>query len=142
MGIDPLDPKERSIRMSKVCSVGNRSTEGRVEEILAKNNIEGWEKHSKNILGKPDFYFPKNKLAVFVDGCFWHYCPICKRNIPTTRQQFWMDKLENTRKRDNRNQRKLRKQGYHVMRIWEHELKNDKWFARLNRMLDKPAKTL
>lgn len=86
---DPLSKTERSARMSKVRSNGNRSTESRVELALTKAGVQGWEKHHKEVLGKPDFFFPQYQLALFVDGCFWHSCPVCKRRIPTSRSEFW-----------------------------------------------------
>lgn len=128
---DPLTKEERSKHMSKIRSKGNRSTELRVEASLLEHRIVGWEKHKKDVLGKPDFYFPKYNLALFIDGCFWHGCPKCNRKIPHTRTEFWREKIDTNRRRDNRYHRKLRKQGYHVMRVWEHDLKKDTWVKRL-----------
>lgn len=130
---DPMNEAQRSSQMAKVRGAGNKSTEKRVESLLIESGIKGWDKHPKTILGKPDFYFPDYRLVVFVDGCFWHVCPRCKRRIPNT--DFWYKKLDANRKRDNRIQRKLRQEGYHVLRIWEHELKRDLWLKRLNAMM-------
>jgi DNA mismatch endonuclease (patch repair protein) len=132
-GVDPLTKAERSARMAGVHSKGNRSTEGQVEMVLLEAGISGWEKHSKDILGRPDFFFPNHRLVIFVNGCFWHVCPVCKRRTP--KSDFWRNKLEKNRKRDNRIHRDLRQQGYHVMRIWEHELKRNLWFKRLQAMI-------
>jgi DNA mismatch endonuclease (patch repair protein) len=134
---DPLSKAERSTRMSKVRGSGNKSTEGRVEVALLEAGIEGWEKQPKDVLGKPDFYFRHYKLALFVDGCFWHSCPRCKRRIPINQHDFWKQKLDVNRRRDNRVHRLLRQQGYHVMRIWEHDLKKNTWLRRLKNMLNK-----
>lgn len=123
--------------MAKVRGKGNRSTEMKVELALVDAGVEGWEKHSREILGKPDFYFPDHRLAVFVDGCFWHACPVCQRRVPASRAEFWRNKIDENRRRDNRQRRKLRRQGYHVMRVWEHELKRDTWLKRLRSMLDR-----
>src|SRR5690348_17217608 len=133
--MDPLSKEERSARMSKVRGTGNKSTEGRVEAALIAAGITGWEKQPKGILGKPDFLFPEHRLMVFVDGCFWHACPVCKRRTPTNRAEFWSKKIDENRRRDNRVRRKLRAQGYHVMRIWEHELHRDDWLKRLRLMI-------
>jgi DNA mismatch endonuclease (patch repair protein) len=133
--VDPLSEIERSERMSRVRSSGNKSTEGRVEEALLAAGITGWEKHPKTVPGKPDFYFPAQRLAVFVDGCFWHACPRCARRTPTNRAAFWSEKIDQNRRRDNRKRRQLRKEGYHVMRIWEHEVKDKQWETRLKSML-------
>lgn len=135
---DPLSKQERSARMSKVRGQGNKSTELYVETVLTDQGIQGWEKHPKGLPGKPDFYFPDYKLVVFVDGCFWHACPVCRRNTPHTRTEFWMQKIDENRRRDNRTHRKLRQQGYHVIRIWEHELKKkDHWLRRIRTAITK-----
>ena len=128
---DPLSSEERSARMARVKSTGNRSTEGRVERVLAERGIEGWTKHCRDVPGTPDFYFSKYRLALFVHGCFWHACPKCNRRIPRTRRDFWVKKLDDNRRRDQRVRRKLWKQGYHVVRVWEHQLRTDTWAARL-----------
>jgi DNA mismatch endonuclease, patch repair protein len=118
---DPLSKRERSALMSKVRSRGNQSTEKSVESVLRANKIVGWKKHAKNVPGRPDFYFPKARLAVFVDGCFWHACPKCGR-IPKTRVRFWAEKIAGNRRRDNRIHRQLWRNGFRVIRIWEHDL--------------------
>lgn len=130
---DPMSKAQRSVQMAKVRGKDNRSTEGRVEAALVEAGIQGWEKHPKNILGKPDFFFSDQRLAVFVDGCFWHACPVCNRRMP--KSDFWRNKIDENRRRDIRVQRKLRQEGYHVMRVWEHDLKKNIWLKRLNTMM-------
>lgn len=131
---DTLSKTERSQRMSLVRNAGNKSTELRAEQALIENGIVGWTKHPKGMVGKPDFYFPEQKLAVFIDGCFWHACPTCGR-LPKSRTEFWHTKIDENRRRDNRLRRKLRKMGYGTMRVWEHELKRDTWVKRLRSRL-------
>ena len=121
--MDPLCPAARSALMAKVRSKGNASTEAAVITLFREASIKGWRRHPKGLIGKPDFYFPRAKLLLFVDGCFWHACPACRRNSPQTRASFWQEKIDGNRRRDNRTRRKLRGQGYRVFRIWEHELK-------------------
>lgn len=130
---DRLTAVERSALMAKVRSVGNRSTEGRVEAALRAAGVDGWEKHAP-LPGKPDFYFPRYKLVVFVDGCQWHACPQHVR-YPQANAEYWRTKLDRNRKRDNQLRRQLRAEGYHVMRVWEHDLKRDAWLKRLRAML-------
>lgn len=132
---DSMNKAERSAQMAKVRGTGNKSTEGKVETTLLEAGIADWEKHPKGLPTTPDFFFPEYKLAVFVDGCFWHACPSCNRRTPTNRQEFWRDKINNNRKRDNRLRRRLRRDGYHVIRIWEHELKKNAWLKRLQAMI-------
>jgi DNA mismatch endonuclease, patch repair protein len=70
---------------------------------------------------RPDVVFPRKKVAVFVDGCFWHGCP-AHGTWPKSNADFWRVKIENTKKRDNDNDCSLRETGWMVVRIWEHEI--------------------
>src|SRR6266496_4031912 len=135
---DPLNNTERSVLMAKVKSRGNKSTEMVIRTALRKHHISGWRTHPKNVLGRPDFYFALQKLAIFVDGCFWHACPKCGR-IPKSRVRFWTKKITSNRRRDARTRRKLRRDGYRVVRIWEHGVRSDSWVRRLQRMLGTDA---
>jgi len=72
-------------------------------------------------VGKPDFVFPDQRLAVFVDGCFWHGCPLHGTN-PATNREFWSEKITRNRQRDREVNRALRALGWRILRIWEHEL--------------------
>lgn len=136
--MDTLTTTQRSELMAKVKAKGNRSTELRVLSVFQTSSITGWTQHPHDIQGRPDFYFEEHRVAVFVDGCFWHGCPQCGR-IPKTREAFWRSKIEGNRLRDSRTGRLLRRRGYQVVRVWEHELKDKKWVRRLLRMLDKPT---
>jgi DNA mismatch endonuclease (patch repair protein) len=131
---DPLSKAERSVLMGRVRNRGNKSTEQIVEQGLSCTNINGWVKHPKFILGCPDFYFPNLRLAIFVDGCFWHSCPKCGR-VPKSRVAFWSAKISDNRRRDSRIRRRLRSSGFHVLRIWEHELRRSLWLTRIERTL-------
>lgn len=133
--MDPLTAKERSALMAKVKSKGNRSTELKVLSVLQDRGILGWTQHPPGIPGRPDFYFEEARIAVFVDGCFWHGCPRCGR-IPKSREEFWASKIEGNRQRDLDTTRLLRERGYRVIRIWEHALKDEDWILRLVRLLD------
>lgn len=111
----------RSRTMSAVRSRGNRSTEMVLRMAMVQRGIRGWVMHDRSVPGTPDFFFPKRKVAVFVDGCFWHACPKCG-TTPKTRTAFWVAKFERNKERDQRNKRLLRKQGITVVRVWEHQL--------------------
>ena len=106
--------------MSRIRSAGNRDTELRLIAIFRAHAITGWLRH-RPVFGKPDFVFPKLKLAVFVDGCFWHGCP---RHFiqPRNHAAFWRKKIAANRARDRLVTRTLRAMGWTVLRIWEHEL--------------------
>lgn len=122
--MDTVDQKTRSRIMASVRPKGNRSTERRLRAYMVQSGLRGWKMHSKELRGTPDFYFPKNGLAIFVDGCFWHGCNKCK-NIPKSNSEYWNSKIEENRKRDRLVNKGLRKNGHKVLRIWEHQIKVD-----------------
>ena len=73
--------------------------------------------------GKPDFVFRRERLALFVDGCFWHGCPKHGRN-PDSNRGYWLPKLERNKQRDRTVSRRLRRAGWRVLRLWAHDLNN------------------
>lgn len=117
---DLFDQERRSELMSLIRSSGNKMTELRLIQLMKEADIHGWRRHYQ-LLGHPDFVFRRERIAVFVDGCFWHYCPKCGR-LPSTNRKFWKAKLERNRSRDKRITRQLRRMGWSVLRFWEHEL--------------------
>lgn len=117
-------PPARSKVMSLIRSRGNKSTEQRLRLALVRAQLKGWRIQCLQLPGRPDFYFSDRKVAVFVDGCFWHGCPRCG-HIPATNKRFWRLKIERNRKRDSNSNRKLRAQGIAVLRFWEHEIQRD-----------------
>ena len=119
---DVFSKRKRSLVMSGIRSRGNRSTEMRLISLLRENGISGWRR-GYPLVGKPDFVFPKVKQAVFVDGCFWHGCPAHYRE-PRGNAAFWREKIARNRQRDKSVGRELRRRGWKVLRIWEHELRN------------------
>lgn len=119
---DTVSPKKRSQIMSHVRWSGNKSTEGKLLKLFRKNKIKGWRRHI-DILGRPDFIFKDLRVAIFVDGCFWHGCPSHLR-IPSSNQSYWKEKIKRNRVRDRHVNRALTKMGWKVLRLWEHSLKN------------------
>ena len=120
--------------MSRIKGRGNKATELRLIGIFKTRRITGWRRHWP-MEGKPDFVFPMLRLAVFVDGCFWHGCPL-HATQPKSNSAFWETKLARNQARDRYVTRALRAQGWRVLRVWEHELakKNEKRLtARLRR---------
>ena len=111
---------KRSQVMSRIRGRGNKETEVALMQLFRRQGITGWRRH-RPVSGKPDFVFPKFKLAVFVDGCFWHQCPK-HSNLPVNNRQFWKQKLEANLRRDKLVGRTLRARGWRVLRIWQHEL--------------------
>ena len=116
--------EKRSKAMSAVKGKGNTTTERRLRSALASAGIAGWRMHPSHIPGRPDFFFADSRLAVFVDGCFWHGCPKCG-HYPKTNASFWKAKIDGNRERDEQKTKELRQAGYDVIRFWEHELRQD-----------------
>lgn len=113
-------PAVRSRTMGAIRARGNKTTEKTLRMALVRAGQSGWILHAA-LPGRPDFLFSKKKVAVFVDGCFWHGCKKCG-HVPKTRSEFWAAKLRRNRQRDMRVTRELEGLGLKVIRIWEHEL--------------------
>lgn len=118
---DTFSRRDRSRIMSRVRSKGNRATELAMIAILRRHSITGWRRHQP-LFGSPDFVFPKLRVAIFVDGCFWHSCPR-HATMPASNFGFWQRKLARNKARDLLVGRTLRSQGWRVLRLWQHELK-------------------
>ena len=121
---DVLSSSQRSRVMAAIRSRGNRATELRLATIFRQHRITGWRRHPK-MTGNPDFAFSKIRLAIFVDGCFWHGCPK-HGHKPKSNLAYWLPKLRRTLTRDKANVVALRKRGWTVVRIWQHELDFEK----------------
>ena len=131
---DVFTPQKRSEVMSKIRGKGNKDTEIALMYILKEYHVSGWRRNQP-VFGKPDFVFPKKKVAVFVDGCFWHGCPKHSTS-PKNNSEFWEKKLGSNKDRDKLVNRELRKKGWVVIRIWEHELKEkDRVAKRISKRL-------
>jgi DNA mismatch endonuclease (patch repair protein) len=118
---DVFTKAKRSEVMSRIRSKGNARTELRLIAIMKEAGVTGWRRHQP-VFGKPDFVFRPEKVAVFVDGCFWHGCPKCYRR-PKSNRKFWDAKVARNRARDLEVTKALRKAGWRVVRLWEHQLK-------------------
>ena len=96
-----------------------------------------YRRNAKSLPGSPDFVVKSAKTVIFVHGCFWHghhNCKLARR--PKTNRKFWEQKVVDNRKRDRRKERLLRKQGWHVMTVWQCKLRNIELVVnRLKRML-------
>src|SRR5260221_4397954 len=111
----------RSRQMAAVKGSGNRTTERRLRAALVAAGVSGWQIAPNDIPGRPDFYFRGHRLAVFVDGCFWHGCRKCG-HIPNANRPFWRAKILGNRARDRSISTRLRSGEIRVLRFWEHEL--------------------
>lgn len=120
--------------MSRIRGRGNRSTEVAFRMLLVRSGVRGWVLDSQLFSTRPDVYFPRKRLAIFLDGCFWHFCPSCGR-LPTIRQDFWSQKFSSNKRRDRRDVARLKRHGIRAVRIWEHELKDGNWINKLSELL-------
>lgn len=119
---DVLSPEQRRLNMSRIRGKNTRP-EMRLRTALHMRGLR-FRLHRKDLPGSPDIVFVRQKVAVFVDGCFWHGCPAHGAR-PQTNAEFWSEKIEKNRARDSRASRELKHLGWTVLRIWEHELKRD-----------------
>lgn len=119
----------RSRIMRAVRSEGNKSTELVFAAILRRARSVGWRRHL-SLPGRPDFSWPSLRIAVFIDGCFWHGCPRCYRP-PKTNRAFWTEKVQSNRRRDRRVTAHLRREGWLVIRIWECRVQSPASLRRL-----------
>lgn len=107
--------------MRAVRGSGNRTTELRFRFALVGAGLRGWTTNNHDLPGHPDFIFRGIKLAVFLDGCLWHGCPVCRHPFKT-RRSFWNAKIARNRQRDRKVTRQLRARQFRVLRFWEHDL--------------------
>jgi DNA mismatch endonuclease (patch repair protein) len=117
---DVFTPQRRAAIMALVRSTGNASTEQRLVRLLRAHHITGWRR-AVRLVGSPDLVWYRKRVAVFVDGCFWHGCPR-HGHTPRSRVAYWVSKLARNKSRDRFVRRTLQQRGWRVLRIWEHEL--------------------
>ena len=117
---DVFTKKKRSQVMAAIRSKGNKATELKLASILRGARITGWRRHQP-LPGRPDFIFRRARLAIFVDGCFWHGCPKHGRK-PGSNRSYWIPKLRRNKERDAAVARALSKSRWVVIRLWEHDL--------------------
>lgn len=117
---DIFNKEKRSIIMSSVHSKRNRTTELKLIEIFKKYGIVGWRRNYK-VKGHPDFVFLDKKIAIFVDGCFWHGHD-CRNTRPADNAEFWKKKREHNMSHDKEISCLFENRGWTVIRIWECEL--------------------
>ena len=129
---DVFDERKRSEIMSKVRSKNNKSTELKLIQLFKEDHIVGW-KRNYPVKGHPDFVFLDKKIAVFVDGCFWHGHD-CRNTRPSDNADYWKKKRERNMKHDKEITELFERRGWIVIRIWECEMKKknrEKLISRL-----------
>ena len=118
-GRAPIPRHEATSRAMRANKARDTRPELALRHALTLQGATGFTLHQPNLPGRPDVAFPKDRLAVFVHGCFWHRCPMCKPRLPKSHQRFWAAKFESNRLRDERKRRLLRRFGWSVMTLRE-----------------------
>lgn len=125
---DGRAPIPEKMVTSKVMSANkgkNTKPEILLRKALCNEGIKGYRLHWKKASGTPDIAFPRRKLAIFVNGCYWHRCPQCKLTVPKSNTEFWEKKFTRNKERDQEKIRLLKKNGWNVIVIWECMIKKD-----------------
>jgi len=138
--VDVFSKEKRSSIMSRVRARANVATELAMVSLLRQYGITGWRRHVR-LFGNPDFVFARERLVLFVDGCFWHGCPL-HGSVPVSNRTFWDAKLARNRARDREVNRTLRTRGWRILRVWQHDLRNNAQSGcakRLARALNRKA---
>ena len=122
----PKDAKA-SLSMSRVSLKGSKP-EVIVRKFLSSRGLTGYRLNYTRVLGRPDICFNRRRVAIFINGCFWHRCPYCKLPLPKSNREFWSSKFKTNKKRDRRNEKLLLDDGWEVITLWECQItKNDNW---------------
>ena len=119
---DVLTPEQRAYNMSRIRGK-NTAPEIKLRKMLFAAGIRGYRIHY-NLPGKPDIVFVRKRVVVFIDGCFWHKCPADFQE-PEIHKDFWMKMIQSNIDRDKKINKQLKRDGWTIIRIWEHEIKKE-----------------
>jgi len=122
-GRAPIPKSEVTSRTMSAIKAKNTKPELLLRKALWQAGIRGYRLHWKKAPGKPDISFPGKKIAIFVNGCFWHRCPYCQLAIPKSHSEFWKDKFKKNVDRDKNKISLLEAHGWSTITIWECKLK-------------------
>jgi len=102
----------------------NTKPEIMLRKAMFHNGLRGYRTHWKKVPGKPDVAYPGKKIAIFVNGCYWHRCPHCNPAFPKTNTEFWKEKFQKNVERDKRKIRELEKMGWKTLFFWECQIRS------------------
>ena len=125
---DSRSPKPLNDSVSKVMSANkakNTKPELLLRKALWKDGHRGYRINWKKVPGRPDIVFPSKKLAIFVNGCYWHRCPKCDLSLPKTNTKFWKEKFDKNIKRDKKKNDELLSLDWNVLVFWECDIKSN-----------------
>lgn len=124
-GRAPVPKKEATSRIMSSIKSRNTRPELILRRALWDHGIRGYRLYWNKVPGRPDIAFPGKKIAIFVNGCFWHRCPYCNPPIPKSHSGFWENKFDRNIERDKRKIELLTNNNWKVMVIWECKIRNE-----------------
>jgi DNA mismatch endonuclease, patch repair protein len=136
-GRAPIPKREVTSKVMSSIRAKNTKPEIALRKALWKNGLQGYRLHWKKVAGRPDIAYPKRKIAIFVNGCYWHRCPHCNPSFPKTNKNFWQKKFQDNAERDQRKNKELKKDGWIVIVVWECQIKDN-----MNRVIHKIEKII
>lgn len=122
-GRAPIPKSEKTSEIMSGIRAKNTKPEILFRKALWSTGLKGYRLHWKKAPGRPDICYPGKKLAIFVHGCYWHQCPVCKPKLPKTHTQFWKDKFRKNKERDLEKEDVLIDKGWKIFTIWECQIK-------------------
>ncbi len=122
-GRAPIPLKESTSKVMRANKAKNTTPEITLRRLLSIKGIKGYRLNWKKAIGRPDIAFPGRKIAIFINGCYWHRCPYCKPSFPKTHKAFWREKFTKNKLRDKEKISILRQNGWKVLTIWECQIK-------------------
>lgn len=122
-GRAPVPDRETTSRVMSANRGKNTWPELALRRELRERGLRRYRLHRRDVPGRPDISFGLERLAIFVNGCFWHRCPKCQMPLPRTHTEFWERKFEANRRRDVAKRSALRRAGWKVLTLWECEIR-------------------
>lgn len=118
----PIPQNAITSKIMSAIRAKNTRPERILRNALKQAGLNKFTLHLKSLPGSPDISFPKNKLAIFVNGCYWHRCPYCKPSLPKTHRSFWQNKFIKNKIRDKQKLLLLKKLGWNSIVLWECQI--------------------
>jgi DNA mismatch endonuclease, patch repair protein len=143
-GRAPLPLRESTSRVMSANRAKNTGPEKSLRRGLSRAGVRGYRLHPRSIPGRPDVIFPSSRVAIFVNGCFWHSCPKCNLPAPRSHSAFWRAKFQRNRERDAAKTAQLKATGWTVLTLWECEIvaDSDRAARRVQSLLERARRSL
>ena len=122
---NPAPTSEVTTKVMRANKGKDTGPEQTVRMLLREMGHPGYRLNWKKAPGRPDIAYPGRKIAIFVNGCFWHRCPHCNLPLPKSHTEFWKEKFDRNQERDRRDITELELEGWTVITVWECEIKKD-----------------